>query len=187
MAWGASYVTLRPEFQGLPEKRIRERAERILITFGGTDPTRQAARCARVLHGRIDAEIQVIIGPGASDEGFPEGVKVRRHVRNMAAEMIDADLILTGAGRTVYEAAATGTPVLVMAQSAREATHARLNDAIFLGVGPLVNDENVIEVVSRLLGDYALRKELSERLASSVDLRGAARIGHRIRGILREL
>ncbi|MBV9818700.1 MAG: hypothetical protein JOZ07_10155 [Solirubrobacterales bacterium] len=187
IAWGAPYVTLRPEFQGMPAKRVRERAQRLLITFGGTDPTRQAVRCARSLAGRVGVDIQVIIGPGASEEGFPDGVSVRRHVRNMAAEMNAADLIITGAGRTVYEAAATGTPVLVLAQSAREAMHARLADAIFLGVGALVSDENIIEIVSRLLDDHELRAELSERLARAVDFRGAARIGHRIRGLLRGL
>jgi CMP-N-acetylneuraminic acid synthetase/spore coat polysaccharide biosynthesis predicted glycosyltransferase SpsG len=189
-AGGAAYATLRSEFHDLPEKEIRPRADRVLITFGGTDPHRLAARCAKLLNGRIDAELKVIIGPGASDEGFPDDIEVRRHVRSMAAEMMAADLVLTSAGRTVYEVAAAGTPVAVLAQSARDATHAHLSfssGVIFLGVGPLVDDEHVVGVVRRLLEDYELRVELSERLRASVDARGAARIGHAVRAMLRSL
>ena len=187
---GSEWATLRSEFFHLPDKEIRERAERILITFGGTDPGRLAARCAGILHDRIDAEIRVIVGAGGSDDGFPEGVTVKHHVRSMAAEMLEADLVLTAAGRTVYEAAAVGTPVAVMAQGAREATHAHLSymsGVVFLGIGPIVDDEHVVGVVKRLLDDHALRGELSTRLRGSVDPWGAARIGQRIRGMLKGL
>ena len=187
---GPRYATLRSEFINLPPKTVRERPERILITFGGTDPGGLAARCARLLAPTVDAEIRVILGLAAPDEDFPEGVVTQRHVRSMAAEMMDADLVLCAAGRTVYEAAAAGTPVAVLAQGAREATHSHLSylsGVVFLGIGPLVDDQHVVGVVQRLLGDHALRLELSERLRTSVDARGAARIGHRVRGLLRGL
>lgn len=187
---GPEYATLRSEFINLPRNEIRECPERVLITFGGTDPGRLAPRCARLLAGRIDAEIRVLVGVGAGEPEFPEGVTVVNHVRSMAAEMMAADLIITAAGRTVYEAAAAATPVAVLAQGAREATHAHLSymsGVVFLGIGPLVDDEHVVGVVSRLLGDHTLRAELSDRLRKSVDSRGAARIGVRIRAMLRGL
>ena len=188
---GPAYATLRTEFLHLPPKVIRERARRVLITFGGTDPGRLGPRCARLLHGRLpDVEIRVVVGHTAPDDDFPDGIEVAHRVRSMAAEMIEADLVLTAAGRTVYEAAATGTPVAVLAQGAREATHAHLgyqSGVVFLGIGPLVDDAHVTGVVERLLADHALRSELSERLRDSIDERGAARIGHRIRGMLRGL
>jgi len=185
---GSAYATLRTEFLHLPPKEIRERPKRVLITFGGTDPGRLGPRCARLLHGRVDVEIRVVVGHSAPDDDFPPGIEVADRVRSMAAEMIEADLVLTSAGRTVYEAAATGTPVAVLAQGARDATHAHLSyhgGVVFLGIGPLVDDAHVIGVVERLLADHALRSELSERLRDSIDERGAARIGHRIRGLLR--
>jgi CMP-N-acetylneuraminic acid synthetase/spore coat polysaccharide biosynthesis predicted glycosyltransferase SpsG len=190
VAYGAEYTTLRGEFFHLPRKPVQPTPRRVLVTFGGTDPARLGVRCARLLSGRIDAEVRVVIGPGATDQGFPEGVEVRRHVRSMAAEMMAADLIVTSAGRTVYEAAAVGTPVAVLAQGARDATHAHLTfdtGVVFLGIGPLVDDEHVVAVVDRLLGDRTLREELSERLRRSVDPWGAARIAHRIRAFLRGL
>jgi CMP-N-acetylneuraminic acid synthetase/spore coat polysaccharide biosynthesis predicted glycosyltransferase SpsG len=188
---GPAYATLRTEFLHLPPKEIRPLPRRVLISFGGTDPGRLGPRCARLLQGRLeDVQIRVVVGHGSPDEDFPAGIEVARHVRSMAAEMIEADLVLTSAGRTVYEAAATGTPVAVLAQGARDATHAHLSytsGVVFLGIGPLVDDAHVIGVVERLLADHVLRQELSERLRDSIDDRGALRIGHRIRGLLRGL
>ena len=179
VASGPEYATLRGEFIHVPPKEIRQQTERILVTFGGTDPGQLAQRCARLLAERVDAEIRVVLGTGAADADFPENVTVMRHVRSMAAEMLAADLVLTAAGRTVYEAAATGTPVAVLAQGAREATHAHLSfmsGVVFLGIGPLVDDEHVVGVVKRLLADYSLRSELSERLSNrSTRGRGADR------------
>jgi spore coat polysaccharide biosynthesis predicted glycosyltransferase SpsG len=105
----------------------------------------------------------------------------------MAAEMLDADLILTSAGRTVYEAAAVGTPVAVLAQGARDATHTHLDfdsGVVFLGIGALTDDRHIVELVRRLLADDDLRSELSERLRRSIDGLGAARIAHHIRALL---
>lgn len=187
---GPAYATLRSEFSNLPPKVVRRVAERVLLTFGGTDPGQLARRCARLLVDRVGCEIRVVLGHGASEADFPQEVEVLRHVRSMAAEMLDADLVLTSAGRTVYEAAAVGTPVAVLAQAARDATHSHLgydSGVVFLGIGPLVDDLHVIGVVQRLLADYDLRSELSERLRGSIDGRGAARVAHRIRGMVRRL
>ena len=66
-ASGPEYATLRSEFQNLPQKQIREPAERILITFGGTDPAGLAGRCARLLSGELpDVEVCVVPAPGAT-------------------------------------------------------------------------------------------------------------------------
>jgi CMP-N-acetylneuraminic acid synthetase/spore coat polysaccharide biosynthesis predicted glycosyltransferase SpsG len=189
-SWGGTWATLRDEFFHLPPKPVREQPERLLITFGGTDAAGLGRRCAGLLAGRCGVDIRVIVGPGADDQGFPDGVTVTRHTRNMAAEMREADLILTSGGRTVYEAAATGTPVAVLGQNAREATHAHLNystGVVFLGIGPLVDDDHIVAVVQRMLSDAQLRTELSQRLRCSIDSAGAARIAHRIRGMLKGL
>ena len=187
VSWGPSYATLRDEFHQLPPKEIRADANRILITFGGTDPAGLAERCARLLRESSDAEITAIIGPGAASRDWPDGVEVKQRVRSVASEMAEADLILTSAGRTVYEAAATGTPVIVLAQNAREATHAHLGYAtgvVFLGIGSLVDDDQILAMAERLLENAALREELSHRLRASIDAAGATRIAHRIRGLM---
>jgi CMP-N-acetylneuraminic acid synthetase/spore coat polysaccharide biosynthesis predicted glycosyltransferase SpsG len=188
-AVGPRWATLREEFHDPPEKVVREDGSRILITFGGTDPNHLAARCSTLLAGVPGLELRVVVGPGASAENLPEGVEIVHRVRSMSAEMVRADLVLTSAGRTIYEAAATGTPVVVLAQNAREATHAHLGyetGVVFLGIGPLVDDEHIVETVRRLREDATLRGELSARLRRSVDARGAMRIANRIRTMITE-
>jgi spore coat polysaccharide biosynthesis predicted glycosyltransferase SpsG len=190
VACGARFATLRDEFLHLPPKDVRSTPTRVLLTFGGTDPACLAARCARLLTSGMGLEVRVIIGPGGTAAGLPEGVVVVHKIRSMATEMAEADLILTSAGRTVYEAAATGTPVVVLAQNAREATHTHIGydcGVVFLGIGPLVEDHRIVDVVSRLLSDHHLRVELSQRLRRSIDSAGATRIGHQIRALMRGL
>lgn len=188
-ASGPQYATLREEFHNPPPKEFRQDARRVLITFGGTDPNHLAHRCATLLAERCDLDLRVVRGPGAAPRDFPPGVQVVDRVRSMAGEMLAADVILTSAGRTIYEAAITGTPVVVLAQNAREATHAHLGydtGVIFLGIGPLIDDGHITGTVERLLADRSLREELSGRLRNSVDTRGTMRIANRIRAMIRE-
>ena len=189
-SWGPDYATLRSEFLALPPKQIRELPDRVLITFGGTDPSGLALRCARLLDDELEASVRVVRGLGASPQEFPAGTELVGPAVSMADEMMAADLAITSAGRTVYEAAAAGTPTVVLAANAREATHAHLGyeqGVVFLGLGSLVDDEQITDTVKRLLADPALRAELSTRLRGSIDGRGAARIGNRIRELLSDL
>ena len=148
------------------------------------------SRVSRAIAGRTNCEILVICGPAAEEFSPPPGVEIRHSVSNMAQEMFRADLIVTAAGRTIYEAASVGTPVIAIAQSAREATHADLSldsGVAFLGLGVLVSDEQIGETVERILADHRLRLELSERLRGSVDPFGAQRIAFQIEQIMRGL
>lgn len=180
---GPDYTTLRTEFMALPDKEIREDATRVLVTFGGTDPAGLSKRIGTRLHDSLEASVRIVLGPGAAETDFAPDLDVVRTVPTMAEEMLAADLVVTSAGRTVYEAAATGTPVVVVAQNAREATHSHLafeDGVVFLGVGPLVDEDRVVGVVKRLLADVELRRELSTRLKTRVDGLGARRIAQRI-------
>ena len=77
-AWGPGYATLRSEFLDLPPKRIRERAERVLITFGGTDPAGLAERCARLLSARAPRRrVRVVPGPAPPRTGSRRECVVR--------------------------------------------------------------------------------------------------------------
>lgn len=192
VATGSAYATLRAEFHALPARVVRERPERLLLTFGGTDPGRLSERFAASLAAAVadlDVEVRVVVGAGAQAMDFPPGCSVTASVSSMAAEMRAADVMVTSAGRTVFEAAATGTPVVVVAQNAREATHAHLSydhGVLFLGIAALVDDDHVASTVRRLLLDHRLRAELSERLRRSIDLDGTRRIADGVRSILRK-
>lgn len=185
---GIKWAPVRHEFDFVNTGIIPEIPKRILITFGGTDPNNLSSRISALLVGCIaeNIEVQVVLGPGSSIQKFSDRVQVLKSVKNMASLMASADLIITSAGRTVVEAAIVGTPIVVLAQNAREATHSHIgldDGVIFLGIGPLVDDSHIKAVISRLLEDFNLRSELSDRLRKGVDTKGA----HRIARILENL
>ena len=159
-----------------------------MISFGGTDPAELTKRIAKLLVELIGVEITAVLGIGAADIEPIEGVRIVRNIQNMAVEISRSDLVITAAGRTVFEAAAAATPVLSIAQNVREATHSHLSMAsgvIYLGVGGLVTDAEIIDAVKMLDQDYKLRLELSERLLLLTDGKGAQRVCDFIDGLMR--
>jgi CMP-N-acetylneuraminic acid synthetase/spore coat polysaccharide biosynthesis predicted glycosyltransferase SpsG len=188
---GSKWNQTARDFHNLPPRVIRREPERILILFGGTDPSHFSGRFATALHeADLGVEIRVIMGPGAEHQEFPPEIVPARRVPSMAAEMLAADLAITAAGRTVYECAMTGTPVIALAANALEATHAHLGPetgVVYLGLGSFVDGEQLVPVVRRMLADYKLRSDLSIRLRKSIDSLGAQRIAHQIRGLIRGL
>jgi spore coat polysaccharide biosynthesis predicted glycosyltransferase SpsG len=187
---GPRYTTLRPEFHDLPSKNIATRASRLLITFGGTDPAKLTHRVSRVASQIPDLQITAILGIGAEDILPIKGVTIRRNVKNMALEMHSSDLVITAAGRTVFEAAATGTPVLSIAQNARESTHSHLDiesGVVFLGIGEEISDLEIKLAIERLIENTALRVELSNKIVQLVDTKGVQRIANHIETLMKEL
>jgi CMP-N-acetylneuraminic acid synthetase/spore coat polysaccharide biosynthesis predicted glycosyltransferase SpsG len=176
---GAKFATLRTEFLGLEAIKIQEIASRILITFGGTDPNQLTRRVVESLSDNPELSLTVILGSGVGEVNLPSHVTIRRNIRNIATEMRKSDLLITAAGRTIYEAAILGLPTIAIAQSAREATHSHLgieNGVLFLGIGPLVSNSAIKDTTLRVIENKELRGELSSRLRKSIDENGVTRI-----------
>lgn len=176
---GSKYATLRTEFLGLEAIQIQEFASRILITFGGTDPNQLTQRVVESLRENPELSLTVVLGSGVGEVNLPSHVTVRRNIRNIATEMRKSDLLITAAGRTIYEAAMLGLPTIAIAQSAREASHSHLgieNGVLFLGIGPLVSNSTIRDTTLRVIENKELRSELSSRLRNSIDENGVIRI-----------
>ncbi len=186
---GPSYAILREHFSGAPEKEIRERPRRVLLTFGGADPqglTVKAARALDVLPE--DVELLAVAGPAfpwkREFEALATGLRHRVPLisgagGHIADLMQDADLVVCSGGMTVYELAALGTPAVVLGQNAREEQRmrafARHGTLRFLGLGPDVADETLFAAVAALLHDAAARTEMSRNGRRLVDGMGASR------------
>ena len=158
---------LRPEFLCLPPHVVRNSADRVLVTFGGTDPTGMNDRVSRIVRHGADAFVDVPI-PG----------------RSMAEAMRQADLVVTSQGRTVHEAAAVGVPCLSIAVNERESRHSQLPGVVYLGLAHTLSDAAILDTVNRLLGSYTLRREMSTTSSRAIDGRGLARVVRRIEELL---
>lgn len=183
----ARYAVLRPEFRNLPGPKIKDKIENILITFGGTDPSHYTEAFLEWDWESPLAEklrLTVVAPPGRIIEKRPALGTALATNPNMAEQMAWADLVITSAGRTIFEAGAVGTPVLCVAHNLREARHAHLGPAsgnIFMGIGL---DMEVVERNIRLLGDPRLRAEMSEAGRNLTDGRGAERIARIVEDLL---
>lgn len=178
--YGPAYTVLRSEFLAAPPHHYPERGRHVLITFGGTDPARLNARVSKRMAG-AGYDVRVMVGPGADTTGV-EGLVVTGG--NMAIEMAAADLVITGQGRTQYEAAAMSVPTITLAANERESRHYRCPGTIHLGLHATVGDDLLVDCVARVMANQKLRTEMGTKAATAVDGRGAQRIVGRIDALL---
>jgi spore coat polysaccharide biosynthesis predicted glycosyltransferase SpsG/CMP-N-acetylneuraminic acid synthetase len=183
---GPAYFVLRDEFRG-HDADIPQHAERVLLTFGGSDPAGLSAHACRAVANDTAREYRLVLGPGKDDrETLGEllsacgHVNVRENVSDMGAQMSWADLAVASGGRTVFELAATGTPTLVVTQNERE--HERIQRLAdrglveYLGHHKEVSAAELRAAIERLADDYDRRRQLSERGRDLVDGAGTRRI-----------
>jgi UDP-2,4-diacetamido-2,4,6-trideoxy-beta-L-altropyranose hydrolase len=188
---GPRYVQLRRDFRALevPARDVPERARRVLVTFGGSDPENVSTRVVRALN-EVDGplDVQVLVG-GANPHraaledaasGSPHEVTLVTDATDMPARMLWADLAVAASGGTVWELMRVGTPQvgIVIADNQLLAGQA-LNDAglvVGLGWHAAVSEAEIGAAVAALAEDRARRAELSARGQELIDGCGASRV-----------
>ena len=119
---GPRYALLRSEFRDTPPRPRSGEAKRILIAYGGSDPTGETLRAITALRERFDLEIKAVCGPSMShrDEVL---ATARSHVEilppsNEMCRLMDwADLSLGAGGSMNWERCHRGLPTLVTSVS----------------------------------------------------------------------
>lgn len=126
--FGPKYWILRPEFHEYQklDKCVATVLKRILLIFGGSDPSNLTTTALRYLiesgqkldldvilgsHYGFDAELSGIL---EAPEYADAVISVHRNVPNVAELMYKADLVLASPGLSAFEALCTGTPVIVV-------------------------------------------------------------------------
>lgn len=114
---GPSLATIRSDFKGWPDPVYSTDVEQVLIAIGGNDAAElTAAVVAQAGAVFPNAKLVTDFDP----EGYP-------------AEIFNADLVICGMGRAMYEIAYMGRPFLAIAQHEREASHHRLEGGLYHG------------------------------------------------------
>lgn len=182
--WSHQYFCLRDEFLLLHPRPVSPHVDRVLLSFGGADPNNYTLRILQLLN-RSTRSLSVTVIMGRAYEHRDEleafvnagtsrhQVEVLSDVKMISKHMHRADVVFTSAGRTVYEVASLGTPMIVLAQNQRELSHSfvRLeNGVVNLGLGTLCDDEQVWETFESL-ADGQLRAQLQTRMLAH-DLKG---------------
>jgi len=177
-ALGPVYALLRREFyEQLAERRVRDGSlHRILVAFGGSDPTNETAKVLRALSSEAfaDVVIDVIIGPvnpyaESLRQQFAADRRVVLHERppEIAKLMNIADLAIGAGGTMTWERCCMGLPavVIVTAQNQAETADAmhRTGAIINLGSCIQVREERISATIARLARDPLELRALGER------------------------
>jgi UDP-2,4-diacetamido-2,4,6-trideoxy-beta-L-altropyranose hydrolase len=188
---GARYALIDPRFASARPARSRGRVDRVLVSLGGGRPgPALRAALAAVETSVTDAEVDVVVGPFAGTD-MPGGMRRNRLVLHrdppdMRRLMQGADLAIAGAGVTLYELAATGTPTVVVQMAHNQAANATAfgNAGAAALAGDAVSPrlpEMLADAVGRLVESPALRSGLAGRARDLIDGAGAIRAASEIR------
>lgn len=194
--YGVRYALLGPQFEAMPPRGgAAERVERVLVTFGGTDPndlTRTALKALSL--AQFTGEVVCVLGPGYA---HPEpdlaelGIRgtVHRAVTDLALIMHDSDIAVTSAGRTVTELMTQGVPTIALCQNERELLHTHASGpygVMNLGLGSHVTVEGLASHIRLLLDDARLRQAMYDRMRKAVNGRSNQAIAEMILSAARE-
>lgn len=186
---GPRYALLDPAYAAAPERRTRASVERVLVTLGGGSHPAKLRAVVQAALSLGTAAVDVAVGPFA-DEGVADAtgdprVAVHRGVSALRSLMLTADVAISGAGMTLYELAATATPIvsLTMApnQTPNAAAFERAGAALAAGSA---DHPDLCATVARHLGclaaDGAFREKLGAAGRRLVDGQGASRVAREL-------
>lgn len=177
---GPKYVLLRPEFYAV-KGNLRKRdniVKRILIFFGGSDPTNETTKAIKAVQGlnRPDIEVDIVIG--ASNPWQEEikqqceelGFNYYRQVNNMAELMAKADLAIGAGGATTWERCFLGLPsiCIIAAENQEEIINFldQENLLINLGWNNKVKIEDVTKTIETILNNSGkIQEQINKNLA----------------------
>ncbi len=163
---------------------------RILISFGGSDRQARTLKIVRMLDTfSVPLDLEVVVGPFASFlpelEAYqgPHRLTIHRDIPSLADLLARADLMICGAGTTVWEACCVGTPFIALKMVDNQEENFKTLGAHQAAC--LVDDENDFEHLRTLFSkmqDLEIRRHYSSRARALVDGRGAARAIDEMRG-----
>jgi len=173
---GPQFALLRPEFIEA-RKNLRKRdgsIKRILIFFGGSDPTNETAKALEAISmlNRLDIAVDIIVGNANPHKGQIQqqcsqmpNVIFHGQVENMAELMSQADLAIGAGGTTTWERCCLGLPsiTIILAQNQLETTGAVANAGATwnLGRSEQVNATLLADTTKRALDNPQELKRMS--------------------------
>lgn len=175
---GTSYAIYRPEFR-LAKKQLADRdgrINRILVFFGGTDPTNETLKTLQALSGFRFSGLHIDVVVGEMNKNKHIVRQMCRHMPNvffhcqidyMAVLMRKAGLSIGAGGSSTWERCYLGLPslLIITADNQMEITklvHER-GAACCLGVSAEVTTKRIENGINTMLANPLLVKEMSEK------------------------
>ncbi len=190
---GPRFALLDPLYAEAPGRRAGSGVSRILVTLGGglsADLPAAVAAADAVLDG---GAVDVAAGPFSAEahqldaiaRAARNRVVIHRDRLGLRELMLGADLAVTGAGMTLYELCAVGTPAVAVCMADNQRPNAeafaRAGAALAAGRAGEAGLGAAIEAaLRRLIADPLARSQMAMRARRLVDGRGAIRVAGQI-------
>ena len=185
---GTKYTPLRKEFWEVPEKKIKEKIESIMVTFGGDDSKNMTPKILAFLNNKyLNLIKNVIIGrvfqnideiKKCADKNtnliyYPDAEKMKEI-------MLESDIAISACGQTLNELASIGVPTIGICVTENQLRNVRgWEKAGFLEYAGWYEEGNFVERLKNLLKDLEdvnARKSKSTAGKKLVDGRAGLRI-----------
>lgn len=185
---GPSFALLRPEFTEVRNSmRSRDGSiKRILVFFGGTDPSNETLKTLKALEmlDSLGINVDVVVGNANPHKEQIRNIAMRItkctfhcQVSNIAQLMLAADLAIGGGGTTTWERCIAGLPTVMIVVAANQkeiADSMSLSSAaINLGESQYVTEDNILNAVQNLLLKPKLVHEMGLNAKKIVENRDA--------------
>lgn len=190
MLMGSRFALLRSEFvkaaPAATAKRLQtKRIEKVLVSFGYTDPANATSAALNALKGR-GFDVTVAIGSSAPHLTEVQGLcaeigaTVILDADNMADLMVEADLAIGAAGSTSWERCCLGLPAIAVVTGNDQALVARALDEA--GAAMVV----AVDGIAQALDDFDMEawRAMSKAAWSLCDGGGASRVADEIERML---
>lgn len=194
--FGEQYMVMAPEIEQLHSrsKEIPVQAHKLLVSFGGSDPRNLTPWMIELLERKFRSyDITIVTGQGAAQVDAVDKLCKRcgfRHLHNistMPAELFAADIAVISGGVTLYEAAACGTPAVVLPQVKHQTQIAQRFGERGICVCPInhhdLHADAVSIAVSELIHSQDKRRAMSAKGKEMVDGKGVKRIASILQSI----
>lgn len=186
---GPQYVPLGNQFMGLDQeiREINQKAQEVLLCFGGGDEYNLSARVAWILSRFSGIKITIVLGAAFKLEEelreivsqFPQPPTVIKDTKEMKQLFLQSDLAVCAGGSILYELAITGTPAVIIPMNDHQVENAeefeKFGSVISVGLHSEIEDQDIENAIKHLF-DFSRRKSMSEAGKKITDGKGAERI-----------
>ena len=181
---GEQYYICGKTFMFYDPIKIKDKVERVFISFGGADPQNYSDRLLKIVSKPEYKHYYFVVALGRAKHNVEElmqynqyeNIEVHFDVANMPEIMSSCDVAITSKGRTSHELALLGIPSIAMAQNHREEKHGFVsneNGFSYIGLNPA---DEIIEATLKMYMGFSkeVRQHYQDMLLSH-DLRGGRR------------
>jgi UDP-2,4-diacetamido-2,4,6-trideoxy-beta-L-altropyranose hydrolase len=185
---GTKYTPLRKEFWEVPEKKIKEKIDSIMVTFGGDDAKNMTPKILSFLNQKYPNLFKnVIIG-----RAFQNIDEIKKYadkntnliyypdVEKIKEIMLESDIAISACGQTLNELARVGVPAIGICLAENQIRNAEEWAKIgFLEYAEWYNNINILEKIKNsieYLESEEIRKKKIKIVKIFIDGKGSLRV-----------